>query len=120
VPPGEALEVVRLAGPFAVRAREQRATVGDHLKVQLMRPLLDIQPMTGKLPRLVQTKPEREHVLRVHPTAPHAAIAPACKAPRPRSTVSRFHLERRGAHKLHPLIHDRHLLPRHARLPSWS
>src|SRR6266481_748869 len=32
VPPGEALEVVRLAGPLAVRAREQRATVGDHLE----------------------------------------------------------------------------------------
>jgi hypothetical protein len=42
MPPGEALEVVRLAGPLAIRAREQRATVRNHLQVRLMRPLLDI------------------------------------------------------------------------------
>jgi len=45
VPPGEALEVRAPCRPrLQSGQREQRATVGDHLKVQLMRPLLDIQP----------------------------------------------------------------------------
>ena len=75
--PGKALEVVRLAGAPALRAGKHRAPVRNHLQVQLMRPLLDIQPLAGKLPRRAQAKPEREYLPRFHRSAPHAASRPA-------------------------------------------
>jgi hypothetical protein len=70
--PSEAREVVRLAGPLAVRACKQRTPLCDHLKVKLMRSLLHIQPLAGKLPRRAQTKPERKYILRFHRPAPIA------------------------------------------------
>jgi len=42
---------------------------GDHLRCKLMRPLLDIQPMTGKLHGSFKPS-RREHVLRVIPPPP--------------------------------------------------
>src|ERR1700674_4807164 len=70
--PGEAREVVRLAGPLAVRTRKQRTPLCDHLKVKLVRSLLHIQPLAGKLPWRAQTKPERKYILRFHRPAPNA------------------------------------------------
>jgi len=94
--PSEALEVVRLAGPLAFRAREQRAPLRDHLQLQLIGSLLDIQPLAGKLPWLAQAKPERKHILCFHRPASHAPTLVACGARTPHSTAGQFHLKRRG------------------------
>ena len=43
MPPREALEVMRLAGSTAIRTGEQRAPIGHHLQMQLMRLLRRVQ-----------------------------------------------------------------------------
>ena len=74
--PSEAWKVLRLASPTARRAGERRSSLRDHLQVQLMRTLLDVQPLARNLPRGAQTKPQREQLLLFHVSVPRPETRP--------------------------------------------
>jgi len=63
---GELAEIMRLARLAAVRAGEPRPAIHCHLNVQLLGPLVSIQPLSDQLPGWRYPKPQGKHVVRMH------------------------------------------------------
>src|ERR1700737_2921548 len=61
--PRDGGEVVRRAGPPALRAGTHGTAIRDRLEMQLLRPLFGVQTLAGKFPWCTQARTEREHIL---------------------------------------------------------
>jgi len=66
MPPGVVLPVVRLAGPAAFRAREQRARRGGDRQVQFVGLAVGLQTLIDHPPRRRQPEPQGENVTAAH------------------------------------------------------
>jgi hypothetical protein len=94
--PGEAGEIVRLAGMLAFRTGEQGAAFRRDFEVEFIRPLGGVESLADELPRRAQTEAERKHLLGIHPASPLGGPRAAWRVGWRNSIHRPIHLERRG------------------------